>query len=226
MKGYMNVNHKKTKARMDINANTQMEKFDEDEDDNENDVDENNRDNEDDDCRDGDCRASNTQMDNSDDVSEDDNDDDQNNCEDDLSLDDEAIDDFDNQNVDDEIEIDDDEFAKIIEATQHDGDDDDYDDADEYSNQIDDAADYFLIDNIKMFFTFKKEDESTSGLLTINNILRERKFFKEELNDKENLDELLNLWPEYENLNDILNKNGYVSKKITIDDFNSIRKKK
>jgi hypothetical protein len=78
------------KARMDINANTQMEKFDADEDDNENDVDENDKDNEDDDCRDGDFRASNTQMDNSDDVSEDendefedDNDDDPDNCEDD-----------------------------------------------------------------------------------------------------------------------------------------------
>jgi hypothetical protein len=75
-----------------------------------------------------------------------------------------------------------------------------------------------------VLLTFKKEDESTSGLLTINNILKDRKFFNKDLNDKENLDELLNLWPEYENLNDILNKNGYVSKKIKIDDFNSIRK--
>jgi hypothetical protein len=60
------------------------------------------------------------------------------------------------------MEIDDDEFAKIIETTQHDSDDD------EYSDQIDDAADNFVINNIKMFFTFKKDDESTSGFLTIH----------------------------------------------------------
>jgi hypothetical protein len=79
-----------------------------------------------------------------------------------FSLDDEADDDIDNQNVDDGMEIDDDEFAKIIETTQHDSDDD------EYSDQIDDAADNFVINNIKMFFTFKKDDESTSGFLTIH----------------------------------------------------------
>jgi hypothetical protein len=75
----------RSKARMDINANTQMEEFDADEDDIENDVDGNDKDNEDHDCRDGDFRASNTH--NSDDVSEDendefedDNDDDPDNC--------------------------------------------------------------------------------------------------------------------------------------------------
>ena len=116
-------------------------------------------------------------------------------------------DNIDIENDENGMEIDDNEFAKISKNNKYDDDDDDEDDENisDYADQIDDSADYVIVDNIKMFFTFRKGDELTSGLLTINNVLQERKFYNEELN-KDNIDDLLELWPEYENLSDILKK--------------------
>ena len=88
-----------------------------------------------------------------------------------------------NNNIDIEndengMEIDDNEFAKISKNNKYDDDDDDEDDENisDYADQIDDSADYVIVDNIKMFFTFRKGDELTSGLLTINNVSKKENF--------------------------------------------------
>ena len=101
-------------------------------------------------------------------------------------------DNIDIENDENGMEIDDNEFAKISKNNKYEDDDEDDENISDYADQIDDSADYVIVDNIKMFFTFRKGDELTSGLLTINNVLQERKFYNEELN-QDNIDDLLEL---------------------------------
>ena len=87
-------------------------------------------------------------------------------------------DNIDIENDENGMEIDDNEFAKISKNNTYDDEDDDEDDENisDYADQIDDSADYVIVDNIKMFFTFRKGDELTSGLLTINNVSKKENF--------------------------------------------------
>ena len=78
---------------------------------------------------------------------------------------------------------------------------------------------YVKIGGVEIFFNNLVDQESVSGLLSINNICSRRIYFNDEL------EMAINMWSEFEDLENILNTNGYVLKILDLASFSDNGKK-
>ena len=122
------------------------------------------------------------------------------------------IEEFDNENVSFDDDNQKDSLKSLSEDDMHVGDDDD-DDEKQNEEVIDGPENYTIINGQAIFFNNCLDEESVSGLLSINNIMCRKIYFEKEL------DEAKEIWTSFNDLELLLNSNAKVLQKISLRSF-------